>query len=220
MSRWLLLLPLGLGLGLLLAVRLTSDVEWSTAALRGAVEELGIWGPVTMVLIVAFRLPLLLNSQIVLTVAGACFGTWEGAAYGALGSWLTGILVFATMRTADAERATRRVPPNLRRTLERAGVAGAAGLMALGTALPFGPTTLYHAAASLTRMGPLTFALALAVGVVPRALTYAAFGNELAEGNLRDAAWLAALLLAPLLALLHPRARWWLRRQLRPIDDP
>lgn len=219
--RRLGLLLLAMAIGASLVARQVLDLEWSAASVRGLVDGLGIWGPIGMVLIVAFRIPLLLNSQIVLTASGACFGVVEGALYGALGSWFTGVMIFILIRYVDDDRFARRVPPNLRRTLELAGGRGAATLMATGTALPIGPTSLYHAAAALTTMGPITFATALAIGVVPRSIAYAAFGSELIEGNLSDAAWLGALFLLPLVILIHPRARRWLRAQFDPTgSDP
>jgi uncharacterized membrane protein YdjX (TVP38/TMEM64 family) len=199
-----------------LVARRALDLEWSTESVRGLVESLGVWGPIAMVLIVAFRIPLLLNSQVVLTMAGACFGVAGGTLYGALGTWITGVMVFVLIRYLDDDRLARRVPPNLRRTLEVAGGRGAAAMMATGTALPFGPTSLYHAAAALTAMGPITFAIALAGGVIPRSFAYAAFGNELLEGDLGNAAWMGAAFLLPLALLAHPGVRAWLRTQFDP----
>lgn len=214
--RLLGLATLALLVSIPLALRSALEIELNVDSVREFVSGLGVWGPVAMVLIVTFRTPLLLTSQIVLTVSGACFGALEGAAYGGLGSFLSGFGVFVAVRWLGAEQITRRVPPNLRRTLDVAGSRGTAALMAVGTALPFGPTTLYHAAAGLTQMGLATFSVALVVGVIPRSLVFAAFGSSLLEGEYGNAAWLGALILLPLLALLHPAARAWLRYQFAP----
>ena len=69
--RRLGLLLLASAIGVSLVARQILDLEWSADSVRSFVEDLGIWGPIGMVLIVAFRLPLLLNSQIVLTASGA-----------------------------------------------------------------------------------------------------------------------------------------------------
>ncbi len=211
---------LALIVGVPLLLRSSTELDWSAESVRGFVDGLGIWGPIGMVLIVTFRIPLLMTSQIVLTAAGACFGLAEGAVYGAIGTWLTGLVVFAIVRWLYPEAAARRVPPNLRRTLALGGTRLGAALMALGTALPVGPTTLYHAAAALTPMGFPTFAVALAVGVIPRSLAYAALGSELIEGDFGNVAWLGALIFAPLLLLLHPGLRSWVRFQFDPKAAP
>ncbi|MCP3987181.1 MAG: TVP38/TMEM64 family protein [bacterium] len=216
LRRLFVLAGLALLVGVPLALRRVVDIELNVDSIREFVSSLGIWGPVAMVLIVTFRTPLLLTSQIVLTVAGVCFGTLEGALYGVLGSFFSGFGVFAAVRWLGAEPIARRVPPNLQRTLEVAGSRGTAALMAFGTALPFGPTTLYHAAAGLTKMGVPTFTIALAAGVIPRSLAYAAFGSSVLEGEYGNAAWLGVLILLPLLALLHPGTRIWIRYQFAP----
>ncbi|MBW2242281.1 MAG: TVP38/TMEM64 family protein [Deltaproteobacteria bacterium] len=216
LRRLLGLAALALLLGIPFALRRAAGIELNVDSIREFVSSLGVWGPLVMVLIVTFRTPLLLTSQIVLTVAGVCFGALEGALYGALGSFLSGFGVFVAVRWLGADAIAARVPPNLQRTLQVAGSRGTAALMAIGTAVPVGPTTLYHAAAGLTKMGTPTFIVALVIGVIPRSLLYAAFGSSLLEGRYGNAAWLGVVILLPFLALIHPGARAWFRYQFAP----
>lgn len=218
-SRLIALLAVSFAVGIPLLLRSSFDLEWNAQSVGEFVDGLGIWGPVGMILIVAFRIPLLLNTQIVLTAAGAAFGFLEGALYGLIGSWICGMAIFNGLRWLGPDAAGSRVPPNLRRTLAKAGNTWAAALMAFGTALPFGPTSLYHAAASLTPMGLPTFAIALTLGLIPRALAYSALGSRLIQGDFDGAAWIGVAIFLPLLAFLHPGVRAWIAHQMARDPD-
>ena len=206
---------LGAALGGALWARDALGLEWSVASVRGVVEGLGFWGPVGFVLLVALRSPLLLPSQLVLTVAGLCFGAVEGAVYGGTGLLLSGLFAFSIARWLGAEMLRERVPGGLRRTLETGGRRGGPALLALASAYPVGPITLVHAAAAVTGMGFATFVVAAGAGSLARAALYAYFGNSLIEGRVAHAGVALALLALCLLPLAHPRVRHWLRAQLR-----
>jgi uncharacterized membrane protein YdjX (TVP38/TMEM64 family) len=200
-------------LGGAMAIRSALGIEWSVEGLRALVERLGVWAPIAFVLLVAFRAPLFLPSQLVLTVGGLCFGAGRGALYGGAGILLAGALAFGLTRWLGAEELRRRLPSGFRRTLEAAGRRGGAAIVALASGYPFGPVTFFHAAAALTSMRFVTFLAAAGVGSLARAATYAWFGSSLVEGRWLGSAAAAALLGAPLLPLLHPRVRAWVRSQ-------
>lgn len=196
-----------------LLARSALGVEWSAEALREAVGRLGLWAPVAYVLLVAFRTPLLVPSQVVLLAGGLLFGTAGGAVFGGLGIVLSGVMAFALTRWLAGSGVHQRVPTGMRRTLELAGTRGGAALLAVATAWPVGPLALYHAAAALTRMRFPVFLAALVAGALPRAWTYAYFGSSLVEGRWLHAGMAGAILVAALLPLLHPGVRRFLRRQ-------
>jgi len=195
-------------------------LSWTLAELRAEVDALGVWGPVFYVVVMAFRSVLLLPSQLVLLAGGLCFGGLAGGLYGGLGLWLSGLWLFALTRGVAREEVGRRVPARIRRGLEVAGTRGAAGILALATAYPVGLLTGYHAAAGLTAMPPLVYAVALAAGAWPRAWIWSVFGSALVEGG--RTLWLAggALAAALLLPLLHPRTREFVRRQFAQEPEP
>jgi uncharacterized membrane protein YdjX (TVP38/TMEM64 family) len=201
-------------------LRESLGLSWTLEGLRAAVENVGVWGPVFYVLVMAFRSVLLLPSQVVLLAGGLCFGGLAGGLYGGLGLWLSGVWLFGLTRGVAREEVGRRVPAGIRRGLEVAGTRGAAGILTLATAYPVGFLTGYHAAAGLTPMSFGLFALALGAGAWPRAWIWAAFGSALSEGG--RPLWLAggALTLALLLPLLHPGARAFLRRQFAAEGGP
>ena len=196
-----------------LYARSALGIEWSVDSLRGLVGRLGIWGPIGFVLLVAFRTPLLLPSQLVLIAAGICFGVMLGTAVGAAGLFLSGSFAFVVVRWLGGDQWRSRLPGGFRRTLEMAGSRGGPGILALATAYPVGPLVMIHAAAALTPMGVGSFALALATGATVRAWTYAYFASSLVEGRWDHVAIATSLLAVALLPLGHPRVRGWVRRQ-------
>src|SRR5687768_6804238 len=90
-------------------------IRWELDALREFVTGLGLWGPVALVGIIAFRPVLLVPSQLALLAGGLCFGTLLGTAYGALGLTSSGLLVFGLTRWLGAEAVRTRVPAALQR---------------------------------------------------------------------------------------------------------
>jgi uncharacterized membrane protein YdjX (TVP38/TMEM64 family) len=196
-----------------LVARRALGVEWSAEAMREVVGRMGLWAPVVYVLLVAFRTPLLLPSQVVLLAGGLLFGIAGGTAFGALGLVLSAVMAFALTRWLAGDGLRRRVPAGMRRTLDVAGTRGGAAILALATAWPVGALALYHAAAGLTRMGFALFLAAVCVGSIPRAWTYAYFGSSLIEGRWLHVGLAAAILGLAILPLAHPRVRTFLRRQ-------
>jgi uncharacterized membrane protein YdjX (TVP38/TMEM64 family) len=197
------------GIGAAVWVRTQLGIRWELDALRELVTQLGFWGPVALVGIIAFRPVLLVPSQLALIAGGVCFGTSLGTAYGALGLTVSGLLVFGLTRWLGADAVRTRVPAALQRALEAAGSRWGAVLVAVGNGYPVGTVTAYHAAAALTPMPLAAFALAVGVGSLLRAWTYAFFGNAMLERSTAELVAIAAAIAAAalLLPLLHPRAR-------------
>jgi len=206
--------------GAAVAGRSLRGIEGNVEALRGLVGRLGLWAPVAFVLLVAFRTPLLLPSQVVLLAGGLLFGTQGGTIYGALGLILSGVMAFALTRWLAGSGIRRRVPAGMRRTLDLAGTRGGAAILALATAWPVGALALYHAAAALTRMSFALFLAALSLGSVPRAWTYAYFGSSLVEGRWLHVGLAAGILALALLPLVHPRVRAFVRGQFEEVEPP
>jgi uncharacterized membrane protein YdjX (TVP38/TMEM64 family) len=210
-----LLVAAGAGI---LAARSALGIEWNVGSVRGLVDRLGVWAPIGFVLLVAFRTPLLLPSQLVLTVGGLCFGALQGTLWGALGILLSGVFAFGVARWLGAEALRARVPAGLARTLRLGGTRGGAAFLAVATGYPVGPIALLHAAAALTGMGFASFLVAAATGSTLRAALYAYFGSSLLEGRWGHVGLAAVILGVCLLPLLHPGVRAWVRRQLEAAE--
>jgi uncharacterized membrane protein YdjX (TVP38/TMEM64 family) len=206
-------------IGAAVLIRTQLGIRWELEALREFVMELGLWGPLALVGIIAFRPVLLVPSQLALIAGGVCFGTLLGTAYGAVGLTASGLLVFGLTRWLGADAVRTRVPAALQRALGAAGSRWGAVLVAVGNGYPVGTVTAYHAAAALTPMPLTVFLLAVAAGSLLRAWTYAFFGNAMLERGTGELLAIAVAIAAAalLLPLLHPRARAFARARWREI---
>ena len=199
--------------GVVLYARSVLDLAWSLDSVREAVDGLGVWGPAMFVGMVTFRHFLLLPHMVVLVAGGLAFGTTQGTIYGAIGIWNAAIAIFLLTRWFGADAFRRRVPPNLQRVLDRASTRGGVGTLALVNAYPFMPLTVFHAAAGLTTMGTLAFAVAIALTSPIRTWTYSYFGSALIEGSWQHIAGATAIALLLLTPLLIPSIRARIRRE-------
>jgi uncharacterized membrane protein YdjX (TVP38/TMEM64 family) len=217
MRRRLLVLALVVvALAGFVAVRRALGLEFDPDSLQQAVANLGIWGPLVYVGIVAFRVPLGLPSQIVLVGGGLIFDTLTATLCGALGLTLSAVALFLTARFAGRAAIEARLPLRFRPLLDLASTRLGALFLAVGTAYPFGPITMYHLLAGVTAMALLVFVLAVGTGALGRAALFTFFGNRIVEGGLRGALEGSLVLtLAIVLPLLLPRTRRWLLDAIR-----
>ena len=191
-------------------------IEPSHDSLRDAVGRVGVWAPLVYVLVVAFRVPLLVPSQLVLLGGGLLFGTAAGTAYGAIGLLLSAVVLFVGCRWAGQEAVEAKVPQRLRALHGIAGGPAGTLFIAVGTGYPLGPVTAYHMIAGITPMSFVAFAAAAAVGSLVRSLTFTYLGSSLVSGELAQLLQAAAVLgLVGLVPLLFPRPRAWLRQVFR-----
>ncbi len=194
-----------------LAVRRTLGLEFDPGSLQQVVSEMGVWGPLVYVGIVAFRVPLGLPSQLVLVGGGLVFGTLTATLCGALGLTLSAIALFLVARVTGRASIEARVPPRMRPVLDLAETRLGALFLALGTAYPFGPITMYHLLAGVTGMGLAVFVVAVGVGALGRAALFSYIGSRLVEGGVWGVLQAGALLaVAIALPLGVPRSRRWL----------
>ncbi|NRA07086.1 MAG: TVP38/TMEM64 family protein [Myxococcales bacterium] len=214
-----------------------SGVELDPGSLRDAVARVGVWAPFVYVLVVAFRVPLGMPSQLVLVGGGLLFGTLAGTLYGSAGLVLSAVVLFLGSRWAGRESVMARLPARFQPLLDIAGSRAGVAFVAVGTGYPFGPVTMYHIAAGLTGMSLGAFALAAMVGSAVRAYTYTFLGSSLSsqEGGASGSQWtgpdwqlvaqaLGVLTLAFVVPLLFRRPRSWilqaLGRSTAPPEDP
>ncbi len=206
----------GVVLAIVLAVQFSRNVlelEWSLESIRETVERMGVWGPVVFIAMVSFRHFLLLPHMVVLVAGGLAFGAVGGAIYGAVGIWNAAIGVFLLTRWFGADSLRKRLSPGLQRVLERASSRGGVGTLALVNAYPFLTITVFHAAAGLTTMRTLSFAVAIALTSPIRTFTYAYFGSAIMDGSWQHIAGATAIALVLLTPLLFQSVRSRIRRE-------
>jgi len=213
MSRRKLALVLG-GIVLLaafLTLRRALGLELKPDTIRAAVDEMGVWAPLVFVGIVAFRVPLMVPSALILIAGGLVFGSVEGTLYGAAGLVLSALVLFLSARWAGREVVEARLPARLRYPLEVAGSRAGALFIAVGTAYPLSLISAYPLLAGVTGMALPIFLLAVGTGSLGRAALYTYFGSSLADAEPGQLLVAGGLVLAALLVpLVFPGSRAWL----------
>jgi uncharacterized membrane protein YdjX (TVP38/TMEM64 family) len=186
-------------------------LELRPDAIRASVDEMGVWAPLAFVAIVAFRVPLMVPSALILIAGGLVFGSVEGTLYGAAGLVLSALALFATSRWAGRDAIESRLPVRLRGALEIAGSRAGALFVAAGTAYPLSVISAYPLLAGVTGMAFPVFLLAVAAGSLGRAALYTYFGSSLAHAEPAQLLLAGGLVLVSLaLPLLFPGSRAWL----------
>jgi len=198
-------------------LRVWLGVRFDADSVRTLVGESGIWAPVAFVTLVGLRVFLFVPGlgPMLLTIAGAIFGSLQGTLYGALGLTLTACLAYVFVRAIGADPIRARVPPRFQPLLGFGRSRSGAAVLAVLSGYPVGPSVWAQGGAAVSGMALVPFVLAAGAGSGIRAGTYALFGNALVEGEGRVLS--AALIVAAFaLPLLHPRAREVVRAALRP----
>jgi uncharacterized membrane protein YdjX (TVP38/TMEM64 family) len=214
--KWMLALGALALLAAFAVVRRALGLELHPDAIRESVDEMGIWAPLVFVAIVAFRIPLMVPSALILIAGGLVFGSVEGTIYGAAGLILSALVLFLTSRWAGREAIEARLPARLRGPLEIAGSRAGALFIAVGTAYPLSVISAYPLLAGVTGMALPVFLLAVGTGSLGRAALYTYFGSSLADAEPVSLAIAGAVvLLALLVPLVVPGSRAWLLQASR-----
>jgi len=186
-------------------------LEWSTDGIRTMVSDAGIWAPITFVLLLVFRTPLVIPSVILLPTGGLLFGVVEGSIYGTIGLTLSGLVNYGLVQWAGPQAFRARISPRFRGILELGRTKAGAGAVAVISAYPFGPITFVHLSAAMAGMGFVTYLAAVMTGSIVRAATFSFFGASLVESD--RLVWASITMAAALvIPLLVPRSRAWLRQ--------
>jgi len=194
-------------------------IQLDVESVRAFAEGLGPSGPILFVFVVAGRSLLALPSQVVLIAAGLCFGTFVGMIVGGLGLMLSGLALFLIARYAGRESIEKHIGPRARRILEFATHRSGAVTLAIASGYPLTPLSPIQAAAGLTPMPVLNFAVAAYIGGAIRASIFAYFGNALVDASWMNVLLAAGLfLLATATPLAFPTGRSWLREVFSPSE--
>ncbi|MEZ4282377.1 MAG: VTT domain-containing protein [Myxococcota bacterium] len=219
-----LALSIALVAGLLVAghgLRGWLGIELDVDSLRTMTTRMGPLAPAIFVFIVAGRALLWLPSQVVLIVAGLCFGTGLGALVGGAGLMISGLFLFLLARYAGRDSIERRIGAKGRTLLAFTSRRQGALALALASGYPLSPLSPLQAGAGLTAMPLASFVAAAFVGGTVRASTYAFFGDAMLELEGHQIAGAAVLLVALLLLpFASTGGRRWLSELFARRDEP
>jgi uncharacterized membrane protein YdjX (TVP38/TMEM64 family) len=150
--------------------------------LRERIEGFGWLAPAAYILVAALRFFLFLPSGVVMSAGGLLFGVWGGLLWGGIGFSLGAVLSFGIARGLGREAVAERLRGRAA-AFDAYITRHGAPWMAVYTAVPITVLTPVHAAAGLSGMGALSFALAATSGVLPRMALYSFFGDAIAQGD-------------------------------------
>lgn len=175
-------------------------LELSPEGVQAWVNDLGWYGPLIFVALLAFRTFVVLPSAIILSAGGLVFGVVLGTLLGTIGVALSGTMQFGIARGVFRRR--KRAVGAEDRDSSGLAQAGAIGVGVV-TAHPLGPMSLVHFGAGISRMPAATFFTAVLLTAPVRAFGYSYFGTSLAEIGSQQfyvaTGLLASMIVVPLL---------------------
>jgi len=153
------------------------------AALRGRIEQLGLWGPLAVIaLMILAILVSPIPSAPIAMAAGAVYGHAWGTLYVVAGAEAGALAAFGIARLLGRAALHRRFGERL-----PAGITGSqdalTGIVFVSRLMPFISFDLVSYAAGLTPLAAWRFALATLAGIVPASFLLAHFGSEMASGE-------------------------------------
>ena len=197
-------------------------IELDVESVRAFANGLGPMGPFLFIFVVAGRTLLWLPSQVVLIVAGLCFGTLVGALVGGAGLMISGLVLFGIARYAGRDAIDQRIGERGRHLLDLANHRTGAVTFGIACGYPVSPLSPLQAAAGLTPMTISNFVFSAFIGGAIRALLFAYFGNALVDASFASLALpTAAFIGVAGIPFLFPTGRKWLSGLfIGPIPPP
>lgn len=153
------------------------------AALRDLIGQLGVWGPLTVIALLALAILVSpLPSAPVAVAAGAAYGHLWGTVYVLAGAEVGALAAFLLARLLGYEVINKWFGKRL-----EAGLLGSQnalmGFVFVSRLLPFISFDIVSYAAGLTVLTFWRFALATLAGIVPASFLLAHFGEEISAGD-------------------------------------
>jgi uncharacterized membrane protein YdjX (TVP38/TMEM64 family) len=150
--------------------------------LRERIASFGWVAPFGFVAIAALRPVVGLPSAVIMTAGGLVFGVVGGTLLSSIGMSIGAILGFSLARGLGKDAVQQRMGKRMERADAFLVQRGPRWLGAY-TALPVSVLTPVHAAAGLSNMPFVAFALWVSLGLLPRAALYSYFGDSFTRGQ-------------------------------------
>ncbi len=206
-------------------VAFAPGVRQCTLATLNWMEQLGVWGPIALILIYIIATVGMIPGTLLTVGAGALFGLWIGVLAVVIGSNLGAIAAFLLGRTLMhgwTEAIVAR-SPNIA-VLDRAVAQQGFRIVMLTRLSPLFPFNLLNYAFGMTSVSFRDYVVASAVGMLPGTILYVYLGAAAgslakltteAEGNVASRLWFAIGLVITLVltVYLHRLAHTALARQ-------
>jgi uncharacterized membrane protein YdjX (TVP38/TMEM64 family) len=157
-----------------------------TNALHARVNQMGVWGPVAIIVLMVLAILISpIPSAPIALAAGAAYGHGWGTLYVLLGAEAGAVAAFAVARLVGYDTVHRWFGDRL-----SIGLAGSQNaLMAIvvvSRVLPFVSFDIVSYAAGLTVLSFWRFALATFAGIAPASFLLAHFGSEMGTGQTKQ----------------------------------
>ncbi|MBO0741133.1 MAG: VTT domain-containing protein [Hyphomicrobiaceae bacterium] len=181
------------------------------AAIEAAIHNLGLWGPVALVLLFALGTVLFVPGTLFGLAGGALFGPLWGTILNLAGATLGATAAFLVARYMASELVRRKTGTRLARLIKGVEAEGWR-FVAFTRLVPLIPFNLLNYSLGLTRIPVVAYILASLICMMPGALAYAWLGyagREALAGN--DVAIRYGLMSLALLAAVGFLPRLWRR---------
>lgn len=160
-----------------------TEILLDGAALRGLIERLGAWGPLTVIALLALAILVSpIPSAPIAIAAGAAYGHLWGTVYVLLGAEIGAIAAFSVARLLGYEVIHKWFGERL-----KTGLLGSqnalTGFVFVSRLLPFISFDIVSYAAGLTVLSFWRFALATLTGIIPASFLLAHIGGEISDGD-------------------------------------
>jgi len=182
-------------------------LEFSIQGIQDWVNKWGIAAPAIYFIIVVLRVVILIPSVLLLVVGGFCFGTFWGTLLGSSGILVSALIQFAIGRGVGRHWIEKKLSDRILE-VERRIRRGGPLVIGLVTAYPAGVMTPFHWASGFTSMQLVPFTIAVGIGAIIRAFSFAFFGSSLVDVGSTQF-WLATFVFVIIIIvpLAHPKLR-------------
>lgn len=219
-SRWTAPLAGALVLVSLIAVYMslketgTLGTILDAAALRARIEQLDMWGPLAVVLLMMLAVLVSpIPSAPIAMAAGAIYGHTWGTLYVVMGSEAGALAAFAFARFLGIAVVHRWFGDRLPASIIGSQIA-LTWIVFASRLLPFVSFDMVSYAAGLTLLSAWRFALATLAGIIPASFLLAHFGHELSGGE--TDVFLHTALALGLITAIPVAAKLWRDRARQP----
>lgn len=176
------------------------DLIMDTEAFKAYVIEMGYWGGLLIIVLMAFAILFkLLPSAAVALVSGAVYGHTWGTIYVIIGAWIGAIIAFSITRILGLDALYRLSGRRIHIPHEQSQSWLMWGLF-VSRLIPVIPYDIVSYAMGLTPLKLWRFSLATLIGVIPTSFILAHFGGELMVTDFNES--LSAMMIAGLIIVL------------------